>query len=79
LKVTGADSGHQSVEPLLPPPEQAYLFENVQVLDGIACSLVTAKVAETKDAWAVLFDQHPSLQTFALYGKRFGSIEPHAL
>jgi hypothetical protein len=32
---------------------------------------------ETKDAWAVLSDHPPSLQTFALYGKRFGGIEPH--
>lgn len=77
LKVTLADGCSQSVEQLLPPPEQAYLFENVQVLDGIDCHLVTAKVPETKDSWAVLSDQAPSLQTFALYGKRFGGIEPH--
>lgn len=31
----------------------------------------------TKDDWAVLSDQTPSLQTFALYGKRFGGIKPH--
>lgn len=77
LKVTLAGGCTQSVEQLLPPPEQAYLFENVQVLDGIDCHLVTAKVPETKDSWAVLSDQVPSLQTFALYGKRFGGIEPH--
>ncbi len=77
LKVTLADGCSHSVEQLLPPPEQAYLFENVQVLDGIDCHLVTAKVPETKDSWAVLSDQAPSLQTFALYGKRFGGIEPH--
>lgn len=77
LKVTLADGCHQSVEQLLPPPEQAYMFANVQVLDGIDCHLVTAKVPETKDAWAVLSDQAPSLQTLALYGKRFGGIEPH--
>lgn len=77
LKVTLADGCSQSVEQLLPPPEQAYLFENVQVLDGIACQLVTAKVPETKDAWSDNTAQAPSLQTFALYGKRFGGIEPH--
>jgi hypothetical protein len=77
LKVTLADGRNQAVEQLLPPLEQAYLFENVQVLDGIACHLVTAKVPETKDSWAVLSDQRPSLQTLALYGKRFGGIEPH--
>ena len=77
LKVRLADGRSQPVEHLLPPSEQAYLFENVQVLDGIACHLVTAKVPDTKDTWAVLSDQPPSLQTFALYGQRFGGIEPH--
>jgi hypothetical protein len=77
LKVTLADGRHHSVEQLLPPPAQVSLVENVRVLDGIACHLVTAKVPETKDHWAVLSDQPPSLQTLALYGKRFGGIEPH--
>lgn len=77
LKVTLSNGCTQSVEQLLPPEAQAYLFENVQVLDGIACHLVTAEVPDTKDTWAVLSDQSPSLQTFALYGKRFGGIEPH--
>jgi hypothetical protein len=77
LKVTLANSCSQSVEQLLPPVEQAYLFENVQVLDEISCHLVTANLPNTKDTWAVLSDQPPSLQTFALYGKRFGGIEPH--
>ena len=77
LKVTLANSCSQSVEQLLPPVEQAYLFENVQVLDKISCHLVTANLPPTKDPWAVLSDQPPSLQTFALYGKRFGGIEPH--
>lgn len=77
LQVTLANGCTQSVEQLLPPEQHAYLFENVQVLDGIACHLVTATVPATKDPWAVLSDQPPSLQTFALYGKRFGGIEPH--
>lgn len=77
LKITLSNGRTQAVEQLLPCEEQAYLVENVQVLDGIACHLVTAKVTTAKDAWAVLSDQTPSLQTFALYGKRFGGIEPH--
>lgn len=77
LKVTLANGCSQSVEQLLPPAEQAYLFENVRVLDGIDCHLVTARVPDAKDTWSVLSDQPPSLQTFALYGKRFGGIEPH--
>ena len=77
LKVTLANGDSQAVAHLWPPVEQAYLFENVQVLEGIRCHLATAKVPETKDPWAVLSDQPPSRQTFALYGKRFGGIEPH--
>jgi len=77
LRVTLTNGDSQAVEDLLPPVEQAYLFEKVQVLDGIHCHLATAKVPQTKDPWAVLSDQPPSLQTFALYGQRFGGIEPH--
>jgi hypothetical protein len=77
LKVTLPNGRTQSVEQLLPPEAQAYLFEQVQVLNGIRCHLVTARVPGTKDTWAVLSNQPPSLQTFALYGKRFGGIEPH--
>lgn len=77
LKITLSNGCTQSVEQLLPPQAQAYLFETVKVLDGIACHLATAKVPDTKDTWAVLSDQSPSLQTVALYGKRFGGIEPH--
>jgi Transposase DDE domain len=77
LKIKRSNGRTQSVEDLLPLETQAYLFENVQVLDGIDCHLVIAKLPDTKDFWAVLSDQQPSLQTFALYGKRFGGIEPH--
>jgi hypothetical protein len=30
-----------------------------------------------QEAWAVITDTSPSVQTFALYGQRFGGIEPH--
>jgi NCAIR mutase (PurE)-related protein len=30
-----------------------------------------------QEAWAVITDTLPSVQTFALYGQRFGGIEPH--
>ncbi len=52
-------------------------FPKVKVLGDIACHLATATVQCANEAWAVLSDQPPSLQTFALYGKRFGGIEPH--
>jgi hypothetical protein len=71
-------SGHtQAVESLFPPPHQAYLFHQVRVLDDIEAHLDTARVPEAQDPWAVLSSDPPSLQTFALYGQRFGGIEPH--
>ena len=77
LQVTLTRGCTQSVEHLIPPQQHAYLFENVQVLDGITCHLATAQMPSSKDFWAVLSSQPPSIQTFALYGKRFGGIEPH--
>jgi hypothetical protein len=77
LNVTLANGRTRPIEFLFPPPEQAYLFENVRVLDDIDCHLATAHVPDANDTWAVLSDQPPSLQTFALYSKRFGGIEPH--
>lgn len=77
LNVTFSDGHTVAVEHLLPPNEQTYLFPNVTVLNGIACHLATATVAGTKESWAVLSEHPPSLQTFALYGQRFGGIEPH--
>lgn len=77
LQVSLATGTTSSVEQLLPPSEQAYLFERVTVLGDVACHLATAKVPSAHEAWAVLSDRPPSLQTFALYGKRFGGIEPH--
>lgn len=77
LQITLTPGTTWSVEQLLPPSEQAYLFPDVTVLGDITCHLATAKVPTANEAWAVLSNQTPSLQTFALYGKRFGGIEPH--
>jgi hypothetical protein len=77
LNVTFTDGRTVAVQHLLPPVEQAYLFSNVSVLNGIACHLATATVAGAKESWAVLSERAPSLQTFALYAQRFGGIEPH--
>lgn len=77
LQVTLSTGTTRSVEQLLPPPEQAYLFQDVTVLGDITCHLATAAVPTANEAWAVLSDRPSSLQTFALYGKRFGGIEPH--
>lgn len=66
-----------AVSHLLAPQGQAYLYPQVTVLEDIECHLATAYVASAQETWAVLSDKPPSLQTFALYGQRFGGIEPH--
>ena len=77
LQVTLATGTTHSVESLLPPTQQAYLFHDVTVLDTINAHLATANVPIAGEAWAVLSNRPPSLQTFATYGERFGGIEPH--
>jgi len=77
LLVTLPTGTTKRVEQLIPPAEQAYLVPNVTVLGDVNCHLVTANLDMANGSWAVLTDMHPSLQTFALYGKRFGGIEPH--
>ena len=77
LPLTLASGKPRTVEQLFPPVEQAYLFETVTVWNEWSVHLATAHVPIAGEAWAVLSDQPPSLQTFALYGERFGGIEPH--
>lgn len=78
LLVTLPTGSTHSVEKLIPPSEQAYLFPDVTVLGDINCRhLATANLTMANGSWAVLTAIPPSLQTFALYGKRFGGIEPH--
>jgi hypothetical protein len=77
LSVTLANGQTHSLEQLIPPPQQAYLYQNVQVFSDVVCHLSTAQLSDAKETWAVLSDQPSSLQTFALYGQRFGGIEPH--
>ncbi|MEM6868411.1 MAG: transposase [Cyanobacteria bacterium P01_C01_bin.121] len=71
-------SGRQRpVRALLPPSEEVYLFNSVTILDDIDCHLATANLSAAGEPWAVVSKQPASLQTFALYGQRFGGIEPH--
>jgi hypothetical protein len=77
LLVTTPQGRTQAVEAFFPPPEQAYLVGPVQVLGDVEAHLATANVPGAQDTWAVLSSQPVSLQTFALYGRRFGGIEPH--
>lgn len=77
LKITLSNTQTDSVADLLPEPEQAFLFTNVRILEDIQCHLATARLSMAQEAWAVITDIPPSVQTFALYGQRFGGIEPH--
>lgn len=74
LLVTTKDGYTQPVGGFFPPPEQAYLVGRVQVLGNIEAHLATANVPGAQESWAVLSSQTVSLQTFALYGQRFGGI-----
>jgi Transposase DDE domain len=77
LKVSLPNARTAAVADLLPPTEEAYLFRDVTILQDIHCHLATANLAMAGEAWAVLSDTPPTLQTFAIYGQRFGGIEPH--
>jgi hypothetical protein len=76
LQITLGNGKIQSLSELFPPKDQAYLFPDVNVLGDIECNLATANCRGVKAPWAVLTDTPISLQTFQLYGKRFGGIEP---
>ena len=77
LKIALASGRTKSVANLLPPSEQAYLFHDVTILEDIECHLATATLPMAGESWAVITDTSPSIQAFALYGQRFGGIEPH--
>lgn len=77
LNVERANGFTTKAGDLVPPSEQAYLFHNVTILDDIECELATANLSVAGEKWMVLSDQPASLQLFALYGERFGGIEPH--
>lgn len=77
LKVTLANGHTRHVSDLLPPTDEAYLFSDITILKDIQCHLATANVSLAGEPWAVISDAPPSLQTFKLYGCRFGGIETH--
>lgn len=77
LLLTTPNGRTQSVASYFPPPGKAYLVGPVRVLGDIDAHLATANVPGAQDTWAVLSNQAVSLQTFALYGQRFGGIEHH--
>lgn len=77
LNITLNNGQTATVGQLLPPQGEAYLFPEVNILQDIKCHLATANLTLAREEWAVLSDIPPSVQTFALYGQRFGGIEPH--
>jgi hypothetical protein len=76
LQITLAGGKTQSLKKLFPPKDQVYLFPGIKVLGDVECNLGTANCRGVKEPWAVLTNTSLSLQTFQLYGKRFGGIEP---
>lgn len=76
LQITLANGKTQSLKELFPPKDQVYLFSGIKVLGDVECNLGTANCRGVKEPWAVLTNTPLSLQTFQLYGKRFGGIEP---
>jgi len=77
LKITLASGRSASVATLLPKVGQAALYRDVTILGDIQCHLATAHASVAQESWAVITETPPSLQTFDLYGQRFGGIEPH--
>jgi Transposase DDE domain len=76
LQIVFGNGKTQSLKELFPPKDQVYLFPGVKVLGDIECNLGTANCRGVKEPWAVLTNTPLSLQTFQLYGQRFGGIEP---
>lgn len=77
LQVTLKSGKIHAVAELLPQKGHAHFYQHVQVIGDIDCHLATAHWSNAKEPWAVLTNLPPSLQTFSLYGQRFGGIEPH--
>ena len=65
------------VEDLLPPPEEAYFYHHVEGYDELSAHLATANCATTPEPWAVLASAPSSRHTVAVYGQRFGGLEPY--
>lgn len=64
LHLTLASGKTRSVAQLLPPEQQAYLFEAVTVWDELTVHLATAHLPIAGDAWAVLSNQPPVFANF---------------
>ena len=77
LRVSLPSGRSRAIRDLIPSVGEANLFHNVTVLDDVHCHLATAQIDSGADHWAVLSNRPTSLDSFNLYGQRFGGIEPH--
>jgi hypothetical protein len=77
LLVTLGNGRQRSLHELFALPEEVNLYPGVKVLEDVECNLGTANFSGAQEPWAVLTSTKLSLQTFRLYGERFGGIEPH--
>jgi hypothetical protein len=66
-----------SVADLLPLSGMVHLYSEVEILGNIQCHLATGDWPEAKESWAVLTNRALSVDIFALYGQRFGGVEPY--
>ena len=72
LQITLANGKQHPLRDLFPPKDQVYLLPDITVLSDVQCNLGTANCRGGKEPWAVLTDTPLWLQTFQLYGRRFG-------
>lgn len=77
LLIALGNGRQSSLHELFAAPGEVNLYSDVLVLEDIKCNLGTANCLEAQDPWAVLTSTALSLQTFRLYGERFGGVEPH--
>jgi len=63
----------REVRQLYPPKGEARFYRQVKLwVDGeLNCDLAVARLRGVKEAWAVITDEPPSLETFWRYGLRF--------
>ncbi len=77
VNITLASDRTCPVEALFPPENHAHLFKNVTLLKDITIHLATGSYTTGSRHLSRAVRPDSFLQTHALYGKRFGSIEPH--
>jgi hypothetical protein len=67
----------REVRQMYPPKGEATFYRQVKLWDDgeLECHLALARLKGVKEAWAVITDETPSLETFWRYGLRFRTEE----